>query len=64
MTATAELAVAETTADIEYEIVNGIKEAKMSGARHGGVTARLIGEIGIYIKTNKLGSVYTPDTTL
>lgn len=64
MTAIAELAVAEAVRDdIEYEVVNGIKEAKMAGARHGGVTARLMVEIGIYLKTNKLGSIYTPDTT-
>lgn len=35
----------------------------MAGARHGGVTARLIGELWIYLKQNKIGSVYTPDTT-
>ena len=64
MTATAELALAESVIDDkEYEVVNGIKEAKMAGARHGGVTARLMVEIGIYLKTNKLGTIYTPDTT-
>ena len=64
MTATAELAVTEAAMDDrEYEVVNGIKEAKMAGARHGGVTARLIGELWIYLKQNKIGSIYTPDTT-
>ena len=61
MTATAELALAEAAMDDkEYEVVNGVKEAKMAGARHGGVTARLMVEIGIYLKTNKLGAIYTP----
>jgi len=64
MTATAEPAVAEAAMDDrEYEVVNGVKEAKMAGARHGGVTARLIGELWIYLKQNKVGAIYTPDTT-
>jgi Uma2 family endonuclease len=48
----------------EYEIVNGKPEAKeMAGARHGGITARLLIEMGMHIKLNKLGAIYTPDTT-
>jgi Uma2 family endonuclease len=48
----------------EYEIVNGQPEVKdMAGALHGGVTARLIGELWIYLKQSEAGSIYTPDTT-
>ena len=48
----------------EYEIINGIPEEKeMAGARHGGVTARLLIELGIHVKQHKLGGLYTPDTT-
>lgn len=35
----------------------------MAEARHGAVTARLIGELWIYLKQNKAGAIYTPDTT-
>lgn len=48
----------------EYEIINGKPEVKeMAGARHGGVTARLLGEMWIYLKQTGIGGVYTPDTT-
>ncbi|HKX33163.1 MAG TPA: Uma2 family endonuclease [Blastocatellia bacterium] len=48
----------------EYEIVDGHPEKKiMGGARHGGVGVRLIIELGTYIKINKLGRLYGPDTT-
>jgi Uma2 family endonuclease len=48
----------------EYEIVDGQPEEKeMPGARHGGVSARLIVELGMHIKINKLGGIYGPDTT-
>ncbi|MGH9799835.1 MAG: Uma2 family endonuclease [Blastocatellia bacterium] len=60
MTATAGLAFDE---NVDYELVNGRKEAKMAGARHGEVCARIIIELGIYLKQNKLGRIYTPDTT-
>jgi Uma2 family endonuclease len=61
MTATAEVAYAT---DQEYEVVNGILEAKeMAGARHGGVTARLIGKLVSYVEQTMVGDIYTPDTT-
>ena len=42
-----------------YEIVDGQPEEKeMPGARHGGIGARLTIEIGVYLKTNKLGGLY------
>jgi hypothetical protein len=64
MTATAELAVAEAVMDDkDYEVVNGIKEVKMAGARHGGVCAQIVIALGIYLKQNKIGRIYTPDTT-
>ena len=48
----------------QIEIVDGKIEVKeMAGAKSGGVAARLIVEIGSYVKANKLGRVYTPDTT-
>jgi len=48
----------------EYEIINGQLEVKeMAGARHGGVTARLLIKLGVFIEAHALGSVYTPDTT-
>ncbi len=48
----------------EYEIVNGKPEVKeMAGARHGGVTARLLGEMWVYVKQTGSGGIYTPDTT-
>ena len=51
-------------ADKEYEIVNGIPEEKeMAGARHGGVGARLLIKLGIYIEKNNLGGIYGADTT-
>lgn len=47
----------------EYEIVNGKPEVKeMAGAQHGGVTARLLGEMWIYVKHAGNGCLYTPDT--
>jgi Uma2 family endonuclease len=64
MTAVAEMAaVAPAIDDREYEIVNGRKEPKMAGARHGGVCAQIIVELGVYLRQNKIGRVYTPDTT-
>lgn len=43
-----------------YEIVNGQPEEKeMPGARHAGVAARLTIELGIYLKTNNLGGLYS-----
>lgn len=60
MTAVAELAFDE---DLDYEVVDGRKEAKMAGARHGEVCAQIIIELGIYLKQNKVGRIYTPDTT-
>lgn len=60
MTAVAELAFDE---DLDYEVVDDRKEVKKSGARHGGICAQIIGEIGIYLKQHKVGAIYTPDTT-
>jgi Uma2 family endonuclease len=64
MTAVAELAAAEAAIDDkEYEVVNGRKEAKMAGARHGGVCVQLIIELGLYLRKSKIGRIYSPDTT-
>ena len=49
--------------DKEYEIVNGIPEEKeMAGARHGGIGARLLIELGNYIEKNNLGGIYGANT--
>jgi len=43
-----------------YEIVNGLPEEKeVPSARHGGVAARLTVELGIYLKSNNLGELYS-----
>jgi Uma2 family endonuclease len=61
MVAQAEVAYAT---DQEYEVVNGILEAKeMAGARHGGITARLLTKLGAYLEVEGIGDLYTPDTT-
>ncbi len=60
MTPTAELALDH---DLEYEIFDGRKEAKMAGARHGEICAQIIIELGIYLRKTKAGRIYTPDTT-
>ena len=52
-------ATMETVLDPEksYEIVNGQPEEKEVGGRHGVTSARLIGKLGVYLKTRKLGVV-------
>ena len=48
----------------QIEIAGGKVEIKeMAGAKSGGVAARIIIEVGVYVKANKLGRLYTPDTT-
>ncbi|MDX2045004.1 MAG: Uma2 family endonuclease [Acidobacteriota bacterium] len=47
-----------------YELIDGKWEAKdMGSSRHGGVGTRLIIEMGMHVKLNRLGGVYGPDTT-
>lgn len=56
MSATLELAL-----DPEklYEIVDGQPEEKaMPGARHGGIGARLLIELGLFLRTQPIGSCY------
>lgn len=51
-------------ADKIYELVEGQWEAKEMGTmRHSGVGTRLIIEMGMHVKLNKLGGVYGPDAT-
>lgn len=51
-------------ADKIYELVDGQWEAKeMGSSRHSGVGTRLIIEMGMHVKLNKLGGVYGPDAT-
>jgi Uma2 family endonuclease len=64
MTSVAEPAVVEAAIDDkECEIVNGQKEAKMVGARHGRTVMRLGWRLAMHVELNKLGEVYSPDTT-
>jgi Uma2 family endonuclease len=47
----------------QIEIVNGNEELKeMSGLKADGIANRLAIEIGIYLKSNKIGRVYGADT--
>lgn len=42
-----------------YEFINGNLEKKdMPNAKHSGIAGRLIIELGIYLKTNKIGRIY------
>jgi Uma2 family endonuclease len=60
MTATTQLALDD---DLDYEIVDGRKEVKMAGARHGRIGARLITKLGVYLENNPIGGVYLSNTT-
>ena len=55
--------VLELDPDRSYEIVDGKPEEKMAGARHGGVIMRLGWRLGMHVETNRLGGIYSPDTT-
>lgn len=49
--------------DKGYEYINGkLEKKKMPTAKHSGVATRLSGEIYIYLKTNKIGRVYSDNT--
>lgn len=60
MTATAKMVLED---DFDYELVDGVKEAKMAGAKHGEIGAKLTVELGIYLKQNPLGKLYNSNTT-
>lgn len=65
MTILAQQGKATVTLDLEkeYEIVDGVpKEKEMAGARHGGISTRLLIRLGSYVEANRLGGVYGPDT--
>jgi Uma2 family endonuclease len=50
--------------DKRFEIVDGEwREIDMAGKLHGAIEANLVMLIGSFVKTNKLGRVYTGDTT-
>lgn len=64
MTATAELALDKTAIDDkEYEVINGIKEAKMAGGIHGRTIMRLGARLQMFVEQQQLGDFYSPDTT-
>ena len=60
MTATTQVAFED---DLDYEIVDGQKEVKMAGARHGSICVELITELNLYLRGSKVGKIYSPDTT-
>ncbi|MDX2040864.1 MAG: Uma2 family endonuclease [Acidobacteriota bacterium] len=60
MTATAKMAFDD---DLDYEIVDGEKEVKMAGAKHGEICAQVTGELFGYLKANKVGKLYSSNTT-
>jgi Uma2 family endonuclease len=60
MTATTQTAFED---DLDYEIVNGQKEVKMAGAKHGRIGAQLLIKLGIYLEQNPIGGVYISNTT-
>ena len=61
---TAAAVALEDDADKRYELVDGQWEAKeMGSSRHSGVGTRLIIEMGMHVKLNKLGAVYGADAT-
>lgn len=60
MTATTQLALDD---DLDYEIVDGEKEVKMAGAKHGEICAQINTELGIYLKGTKAGKVYSSNTS-
>lgn len=47
----------------DYEIIDGQKEIKMAGARHGRIGAKLIGRLENYLESNPIGGVYLSNTT-
>jgi Uma2 family endonuclease len=60
MTATTQLAFDD---DLDYELVDGQKEVKMAGAKHGEICAQITGELFSYLKGNKAGKIYSSNTT-
>lgn len=61
---TATAVAMEEDFDKKYELVDGNWEAKeMGSSLHSGVGTRLIIEMGMHVKINKLGSVYGADAT-
>jgi len=60
MTATTQPAIDD---DLDYEIVDGQKEVKMAGAKHGEIGAKFIVKLGIYLENNPIGRLYNANTT-
>lgn len=60
MTATTQLALDD---DLDYEVVDGEREVKMAGAKHGEICAQITGELIAYLKRTKAGKVYSSNTT-
>ena len=48
MTATTQVAFDD---DLDYELVDGQREVKMAGAKHGEIGAQLTVELGIYLRS-------------
>ncbi len=63
MTATAKMAFEDDPDYEDYEIVDGEKEVKMAGAKHGEIGAKVTIKLGIYLENNPLGKLYNGNTT-
>lgn len=60
MTPTTQLAIDD---DLDYELVDGVMEVKMCGARHGEIGAKITVKLGIYLEDNPIGKLYNAKTT-
>ncbi len=60
MTATTQVAYED---DLDYEIVDGQKEVKIAGARHGRIGGKVLSSIEVYLERNPIGGVYLSNTT-
>lgn len=60
MTATTQLAFDD---DLDFELVDGQKEVKMAGAKHGEIGAKVTVKLGIYLENNPIGRLYNANTT-
>ncbi len=60
MTATAQMVFED---DLDYELVDGVKEVKMAGAKHGEIGAKVTIKLGIYLEKNPIGKLYNGNTT-
>jgi Uma2 family endonuclease len=60
MTVTTQVAYED---DLDYEIVDGQKEVKIAGAKHGRIGAKVLIKLGTYLEQNPIGGVHISNTT-